>query len=324
MGMGAIHSASSVIVLGVISTLWMQVNAGNVNNVGKYVAETKNLCNVYKGSWVYDNSYPLYDPNNCPFIEPQFNCQKNGRSDHLYFKYRWQPAKCNLPRFDGKDFLKRYRGKRFMFVGDSLSLNNWQSLTCLLHSAAPKVKYSIHRTGALSTFIILRYNMSIMYLRDPFLVDVVSTKMGAVLKLDSINNGELWKQADVLIFNTWHWWLHTGRKQPWNFIKDGNNEFRDMDRLVAYEKGLSTWGRWVDSNIDFLKTKVFFQGAPHPAEIVVRRVLRRMSKPIYLLDITALSQLRKDGHPSSFGHGGRHALDCSHWCLPGVPDTWNQ
>ncbi|KAM7498583.1 hypothetical protein LguiA_022997 [Lonicera macranthoides] len=31
-----------------------------------------------------------------------------------------------LPRgFDGVDFLRRYRGKRIMFVGDSLSLNQW-------------------------------------------------------------------------------------------------------------------------------------------------------------------------------------------------------
>lgn len=33
--------------------------------------------------------------------------------------------------------------------------------------------------------------------------------------------------------------------------------------------------------------------------------------------------MRKDAHPSIYtGHGG-HTNDCSHWCLPGVPDTWN-
>jgi hypothetical protein len=48
-----------------------------------------------------------------------------------------------------------------------------------------------------------------------------------------------------------------------------------------------------------------------------------MSNPVHLLNITTLSQLRKDGHPSIYtGHGG-HNNDCSHWCLPGVPDTWN-
>ena len=63
-------------------------------------------------------------------------------------------------------------------------------------------------------------------------------------------------------------------------------------------------------------------GAP-PAVAVVNKVLGMMKKPVYLLDITTLSQLRKDAHPSTYSglHSGN---DCSHWCLPGLPDTWNQ
>lgn len=60
-----------------------------------------------------------------------------------------------------------------------------------------------------------------------------------------------------------------------------------------------------------------------PATTIVNTVLKRMKNPVYLLDITLLSQLRKDAHPSSYS--GDHAgNDCSHWCLPGLPDTWNQ
>ena len=33
-----------------------------------------------------------------------------------------------------------------------------------------------------------------------------------------------------------------------------------MDRLEAFYKGMSTWARWVDLNVDPSKTKVFFQG----------------------------------------------------------------
>lgn len=56
-------------------------------------------CNLFRGKWVYDASYPLYDPSSCPFIDPQFNCQKHGRSDQLYQKYRWTPFSCPLPRY---------------------------------------------------------------------------------------------------------------------------------------------------------------------------------------------------------------------------------
>ena len=46
----------------------------------------------------------------------------------------------------------------------------------------------------------------------------------------------------------------------WDFIGEGNERYKDMDRLVAYEKALKTWANWVESNVDPSKTKVFFQG----------------------------------------------------------------
>jgi len=61
-----------------------------------------------------------------------------------------------------------------------------------------------------------------------------------------------------------------------------------------------------------------------PAVAVVDEVLSRMPVKVELLNITRLSQLRKDGHPSVYGIDGDKGNDCSHWCLPGVPDTWNQ
>jgi len=59
-----------------------------------------------------------------------------------------------------------------------------------------------------------------------------------------------------------------------------------------------------------------------PAAVgVLKRALNKIKKPVTLLDITLLSLLRKDAHPSIYG---LFSMDCSHWCLPGVPDVWNQ
>lgn len=46
----------------------------------------------------------------------------------------------------------------------------------------------------------------------------------------------------------------------------GNTTVKDMDRMVAYEKALTTWANWIDSNVDPAKTQVFFQGVSpnHP------------------------------------------------------------
>lgn len=46
---------------------------------------------------------------------------------------------------------------------------------------------------------------------------------------------------------------------------------------------------------------------------------------VKLLDITALSQLRDEGHISRYTiRASTGVQDCLHWCLPGVPDTWNE
>lgn len=64
-----------------------------------------------------------------------------------------------------------------------------------------------------------------------------------------------------------------------------------------------------------------YPGGLPPALTVLKKVLSTIEKPVTLLDVTNLCLLRKDGHPSIYGLSG---MDCSHWCLAGVPDIWNE
>ena len=56
-------------------------------------------CDISKGKWVFDETYPLYRSRNCPFADPGFRCEENGRPDTDFMKYRWQPRDCDLPRY---------------------------------------------------------------------------------------------------------------------------------------------------------------------------------------------------------------------------------
>ncbi|KAI3445104.1 hypothetical protein Pfo_001769 [Paulownia fortunei] len=315
-------------------------------------------CNVYEGNWVYDESYPLFNSRKCPFIRKEFDCIKFGRSDDEYLKYRWQPNDCDLPRFDGVKFLRKLKGKNVMFIGDSISLNQWQSLTCLLYTALYGSNVTQEANDSMSTVTFQDYGVSVAYFPSHYLVDIEMERFGRVLKLDSLKNGEIWKQVDVLIFNTWGWWQRRGTEQLWDYIEDDGIIVEDMDRMVAFTKALMKWAKWVDSYVNSYQTKVFFRGispshykgvewnepgvrncseetrpltgSTYPtreplAAKVVKEILSiniSSSKSVHLLEITTLSQLRKDGHPST--HNGSNRMDCTHWCLAGVPDTWNQ
>ncbi|XP_071904254.1 protein trichome birefringence-like 41 [Coffea arabica] len=326
-----------------------------------YQVTSAEYCNFFNGSWVFDSSYPHYNSTTCPFIEHVFNCQRNGRPDEMYLKYRWQPQECQLQRFCGLDFLLRFKGKSIMFVGDSLSRNQYQSLLCLLYTSMPGIKYKEMRSGDISVVHFLDYEVQVKLDRNLFLVDVArdKDKIGRVLVLDSVaGKARHWLVNDVLVFNTFAWWGRRGSMQPWDFIKLGDKIMKDMDRLAALETGLTTWARWVDAAVNPNKTRVFFQTTspahyngsewdePHTRNCgretkpvlgsiyhgnlpwglgIQKKILSKIKNPAFkLFDITHLSQFRKDAHPSAYGEFGRTGMDCLHWCVAGVTDTWNE
>ncbi|KAK4789384.1 hypothetical protein SAY86_020703 [Trapa natans] len=67
-----------------------------------------------------DLSYPFYNSSSCPFIDAEIDCQKYGRPDKQYMK------------FHGGEMLRRWKGEKIMFVGYSLSLNMWESLSSMI------------------------------------------------------------------------------------------------------------------------------------------------------------------------------------------------
>jgi len=56
---------------------------------------------------------------------------------------------------------------------------------------------------------------------------------------------------------------------------------------------------------------------------LVKGILGEMETPPLFLDVSLLTQLRPDAHPQNFASPQRTTGDCTHWCLAGVPDSWN-
>ncbi|KAL7107637.1 hypothetical protein ACP275_06G067400 [Erythranthe tilingii] len=186
-------------------------------------------------------------------------------------------------------------------------------------------------------------------------------------------HGRNWKNVDYLVFNTYIWWMNTAAmKILRGSFDEGVTEFEEIPRPVAYERVLTTWSNWVDRNVDRNRTQVFFMSmsplhiksldwnnpdgikcAKETAPIlntsmplnvgtdrrlfaVAANVTKSMKMSVSFMNITALSEYRKDAHtsvhtirqgkmvtPEQQADPATYA-DCIHWCLPGLPDTWNE
>ncbi|PWA41015.1 PMR5 N-terminal domain, PC-Esterase [Artemisia annua] len=195
-----------------------------------------------------------------------------------------------------------------------------------------------------------------------------------IMKVESIEkHAKEWIDADMLVFDSYSWWLAPNMTLLWGSFEHPNRTVIESDRVIRYEMALRTWSNWLETHLNRNKTRLFFisvspdhkeggdwgktmgencynetepimqegywaRGTDTNLMRTAQSVVQDLGNKglnIELLNITQLSQYRKDGHPTIYK---RHWVpptevelahpvwfaDCLHWCLPGVPDVWNE
>ncbi|VAH49448.1 unnamed protein product [Triticum turgidum subsp. durum] len=228
------------------------------------------------------------------------------------------------------------------------------------------------KTRGFYSFKFRDYNCSVDFIRSTFLVKETvrespnGTVLDEKLRLDELDaTTPAYQTADIVVVNTGHWWTHPKSSKGLNYYQEGNRVHHSLEVMDAYMKALTTWAKWVDKNIDPTRTQIVFRGlslthfrggqwnsggrchretepifnqtylTEYPKRMrMLEKVMSRMKTPVIYLNISRLTDYRKDGHPSVYRvryeteeermAAAATKQDCSHWCLPGVPDTWNE
>ncbi|GAB2297386.1 Transducin beta-like protein 2 [Dionaea muscipula] len=161
---------------------------------------------------------------------------------------------------------------------------------------------------------------------------------------------------DIIVLIRSLWWTHEKTSRGIDYYRKGNYVYPRLKVLKAYRKALTTWATWIDQYINPERTLVFFRGyspthfsggqwnsggqchretepifnesylVSYPSKMrTLQHVLKQMKTPVIYLNVTRLTDYRKDGHPSIYRtiyetseqrETAEQSQDCSHWCVP--------
>ncbi|CAK9150436.1 unnamed protein product [Ilex paraguariensis] len=207
------------------------------------------------------------------------------------------------------------------------------------------------------------YNATIDFYWSPLLVesncdDPVNHRVrDRIVRIQAIEkHARHWTDADILVFDSFVWWLES----KMTLLSDGI--YKHVGMLRRYEMALKTWSDWLDIHVNRTKTQLFFMSLSPShklgedwgmatdqncynetepiseegywgsmtdvrmmqiAEAAIQE-LRTRGLKVQILNITQLSDYRKEAHPSIYRRqwvplteeqlsDPRRYADCVHW-----------
>ncbi|KAI8911302.1 GDSL/SGNH-like acyl-esterase family found in Pmr5 and Cas1p-domain-containing protein [Powellomyces hirtus] len=283
----------------------------------------------------------------CPLLDTQDQCEKE-RYDRL-LRWKWEGSErlAGLgPELRLGDVVRKcLNGRIIGLSGDSLNRQSFHSLACLMYADGAMLTKT--REGRLDKVVAKFQNSTgsttLLWTGDdlnPYLLDYTGNRPEPKIDFNNLHPAlkELVQaDPDWLLLNTGLW------------IDASSFKSRIMDFYQAYSRIITTAISLIDgSKAD--ATKVVFRTSPMRhyqggdynsdgtcASLVPRfntkpedyyggyaeslqneRLKRAVAshKDVTILDAASVALARADAH--------RSTKDCSHYCLPGVPDAWNE
>ncbi|GJP44325.1 hypothetical protein CLOM_g3705 [Closterium sp. NIES-68] len=271
------------------------------------------------------------------------------------------PGGCDaMPRLTATSACELMRNRNVAYVGDSIVRNHFNSLACIMYGTQgePEVLGShpyaqVYHWASCNATVAFYWSH---YLVNLTLIDEHVFNTGGELDLES---PDAWwfshyNEHDTFVISAGQWWS-TQRIQGKNMHFAAPHA--DAPLFEAYQTALfsvlrpftavNSTGKQVVLALvppthgfhgscsatqpvteeearakDYPEAKYNVLLADVARRYEAQRAKRGHGAPLLLLDTFGMSLTRWDGHPGT--NTGGSNIDCGHYCLPGVPDAWNE
>ncbi|GJP32508.1 hypothetical protein CLOM_g17121 [Closterium sp. NIES-68] len=300
-------------------------------------ASNAKKCDYTRGRWLSTSAIPGYQPPYPDACIASLKCPQPLPGQKRPAAYAWLPDPPCSPqhwRKQSNQLLTMYRDSTMAFIGDSFNSAVVESLKCILAQASPYQAETI-KIGQLkySCLRFIKYNMTVMSISSGYLVNNPAYS-GSNVTYPNPRWTVVLPRTRAAVFTAGHWFFHEKQPPPLDRLRSAFALTRNHLQSTNYSGralALSFSPLHVTKACSVAKAPLPASSSPAaianvtvsnaiPALRAQKWVLR--GSRLRLVDVTTMSRFRVDAHLRRKSEHER--MDCSHWCLPGVPDSWNQ